>query len=565
MRGIRLARLEHALAVVLLLAVAACTTMPASAPQTAGAATAAAPLAKFIGSWALDLSKPEGGQTVTKSELRISRLPGGKLQIVTFVVRSDFTSMSSRVAFALDGNDNPVTGNRDVDASSFTSPDPNTLVIKEKKAGKLVDEVVIVVSPDGKTLTGTISGTGPDGKPTEIIKTWHKNENKAAAPSSGSRAADQPIAADHPGPPPAATSTPESTIEIPVTGATYNLKTLATVRLLYATDRRHAVTEGRINYGTTRESPLQYGAVEVTIPPNHKRGNIEKPFILSVASFDIYEEPEDPAKHFILLAPQPLTAEQFKARISGAPKKRALIYIHGFGTSFKNAALTTAQLAYDIKFDGTPIFFSWPSLGSVDPRAYNTDGDAARTAEIDLKELLTNVRSSVGADGEIYLIAHSMGNVPLLDFLYDADKAAVPNLLANEIVFAAPDVDRDYFLSRIETLTQKHERMTLYASSKDKALLISSSVLREGPPRAGLVLDGGLPAIIRAGIDTIDVSALSTDIFDVAHGTYAQSAVLLDDLGKLFGSPNYTPPDKRNPNMRAVALPEGTFWRIQPY
>ena len=48
-----------------------------------------------------------------------------------------------------------------------------------------------------------------------------------------------------------------------------------------------------------------------------------------------------------------------------------------------------------------PIFFSWPSLNQLDPRAYVTDSDAAGAAAPDLANVLRTVRAAVGPSGEI--------------------------------------------------------------------------------------------------------------------------------------------------------------------
>jgi esterase/lipase superfamily enzyme len=38
--------------------------------------------------------------------------------------------------------------------------------------------------------------------------------------------------------------------------------------------------------------------------------------------------------------------------------------VHGYNVSFDDAALRTAQLAYDLTFDCPAAFFSWPSKGT---------------------------------------------------------------------------------------------------------------------------------------------------------------------------------------------------------
>ena len=338
--------------------------------------------------------------------------------------------------------------------------------------------------------------------------------------------------------------------------------TLAVEHLFFATDRK---VERRgsvpVAFGPTM-APLTYGQVDVTIPKNHQPGTVEKGvYVVWKLWPPTLEIRPDPARSFVMMAPQILTRGWFEEKISETPRKRALIFIHGFNTSFEDAAFKTAQIVYDTGFDGAAVFFSWPSLAKIGPREYVSDQDAANSAAPDLATVIKTVRQAVGSDGEIYLIAHSMGNLPLVEYLFEEERPAVPNHLANAIVFAAPDVDANLFRSRITGVTEKREHMTLYASSTDKALMASADIVRTGNvPRAGQVINGQ-PAIVMEGIDSIDVSALS-DFTDLGHGTYSQSEDLLGDIRSIIKSGSYPPPDKRAPSLfTEIKSAIGVFWR----
>ena len=64
------------------------------------------------------------------------------------------------------------------------------------------------------------------------------------------------------------------------------------------------------------------------------------------------------------------------------------------------------------------------------------------------------------------------------------------------------------------------------------------------------------------GVDTIDVTAVSTDALGLNHSGYAENPALLDDVKALveFG---LRPPDKRIKNVLTVESEAGTFWRFQ--
>jgi esterase/lipase superfamily enzyme len=66
----------------------------------------------------------------------------------------------------------------------------------------------------------------------------------------------------------------------------------------------------------------------------------------------------------------------FAARVNKSGKKSAFIFVHGYNVTFEDAARRTAQMSYDLSFDGAPVFYSWPSQGSLGD--YLKDGSCAK-------------------------------------------------------------------------------------------------------------------------------------------------------------------------------------------
>jgi hypothetical protein len=130
----------------------------------------------------------------------------------------------------------------------------------------------------------------------------------------------------------------------------------------------------------------------------------------------------------------------------------------------------------------------------------------------------------------IHILAHSMGNRALLEALqtYLAKRAPEKRQhIFGQIVFTAPDVDRDYFVDAIEPLRSAADRITLYASNNDYAL--RSSQFLHGAPRAGTAGD----VIIRlAGLDTIDMSGVPADT--LGHTYFAANAGAIFDIFRLL-------------------------------
>ncbi len=130
-----------------------------------GASAQAAPSAKFIGTWNLDLSGMPATPPPPKSVTLVTTdAGGGKWKTTLTTVDADGKSTTSERIYAADGKEYPVTGDPTLDSNVFTSPDPNTLVIKESKGGKLVDTLTTKLSADGNTQNATT--VSADGKTT---------------------------------------------------------------------------------------------------------------------------------------------------------------------------------------------------------------------------------------------------------------------------------------------------------------------------------------------------------------------------------------------------------------
>src|SRR5207237_188890 len=98
-----------------------------------------------------------------------------------------------------------------------------------------------------------------------------------------------------------------------------------------------------------------------------------------------------------------------------------------------------------------------------------------------LKQFLLDIVKRSGAQS-INLVAHSMGNRALAVALREIDLEMHDQArLFNQVVLAAPDIDADEFRSTIVPAMQRTaKRLTLYASSRDDALL-ASQLVHYGP------------------------------------------------------------------------------------
>src|SRR5262245_46474741 len=334
------------------------------------------------------------------------------------------------------------------------------------------------------------------------------------------------------------------------------------VPVFYGTDRARKDQPKRLIYTSERARRLELGQALVTVPKTHQVPNIERPFAIRVPYFQvtIYEGAEDPKNHFTIKEMSVLSREQFLAkardRVNGsrAFKDQAVVFVHGYNNSFDYALYRTAQMAYDLKFDGAAFLYSWPSLG--DFSGYGYDRESSVQAEPYLRQYLELVLKETGAKG-VSVIAHSMGNLPLLQVLHDLGPTLPPDVRLNQIIMAAPDIDRNVFENIAADLQKYGRGVTLYASSNDRAMQVARRVAG-GIPRAGDVpIDG---PIIIDGIDTIDVTQTSLDYLALNHSIYAEKSALLNDISLLLQT-GERPPDKRIPILELIDSGRGKFWR----
>jgi esterase/lipase superfamily enzyme len=334
------------------------------------------------------------------------------------------------------------------------------------------------------------------------------------------------------------------------------------VPVFYGTDRERADNAEKLDYAGDRGRRLELGRALVTVPKSHQVPNIERPWAIRIPYFDvtIYEEDEDPKKHFTMKEMKALTRESFLALVrsrlakSERFKDQAFVFVHGFNTTFSHGVFRTAQIAYDLKFDGAPFLYSWPSGGGFS--SYTYDRESAGQSEPYMKDFMKLVIDETGAKA-VSVIAHSMGNQPVLQVLRDLKRSMPEGTVISQIILAAPDVDRDNFDNIAREIIGLAKGVTLYVSSTDQALEASRR-FHGGVPRAGDVPESG-PLVID-GIDTIDITAASTDSLGINHSGYAENNALLNDIAKVIETG--APPEQRKPPIfERIPAGDKAYWR----
>ena len=118
----------------------------------------------FTGTWKLNLAKSKLQPPLPKSQTVTIQVSGNAIRVREEVVAEDGQTMVVTVDAKFDGKDYPINGSPVADQVAYQRVSARTIKGTAKKAGKIVVREMATVSRDGKTLTGSYSGTDAEGK-----------------------------------------------------------------------------------------------------------------------------------------------------------------------------------------------------------------------------------------------------------------------------------------------------------------------------------------------------------------------------------------------------------------
>ncbi len=322
-----------------------------------------------------------------------------------------------------------------------------------------------------------------------------------------------------------------------------------TVSVFYATDRAADSTEpGAVQYGWRRAysevEGCELGVCQVEI---RRERNHDKPGPLVKSSSELVS----------LVSTTVLERERFYERLREkmwyAGANETFVFIHGFNNSFEDAAKRTAEIWYDVGFEGPPIMYTWPSRGGSFWRGvlgYFADSETIKWSVVHLKRFLIDLVQETSAErlvadepARIHLIGHSMGGRALSQALLlvadEINRADRPVFC--DVLLAAPDIDRDLFRDVIvgDLLRSRlAEHYTLYASSSDTVIKTSQKL--QVYPRAGNA-DDGLVAVHHPQFDTVDASAVTSSWLALNHDYFITEPRVIRDLIEVMKKGNRDP------------------------
>ncbi|SMC80660.1 alpha/beta hydrolase [Primorskyibacter flagellatus] len=293
-------------------------------------------------------------------------------------------------------------------------------------------------------------------------------------------------------------------------------------KVFIATTRQATEVTGAF-FTAQRAPELGLASVEVTIPPNHMPGRVERARQL----------PPDPRREFTVVDPTVFDSDGAfiaalnKELATRPPGQRSVMFfVHGYNTSASDGILRLAQFVEDTKFEGVPVLFTWASAART-PR-YVYDLNSALVARAKLKEI-TQILTRTNAEG-FGIFAHSMGTFLTMEGLVDAQLASrlKRHGKLEHIVLAAPDIDIDLFRTQVSILPASiREKMYVLVSKDDFALRISRRIAG-GVPRVGAADTAMLE---RLGVTVIDLSKIH-DASSSNHTKFAGSPQVVQIIGQ---------------------------------
>lgn len=290
--------------------------------------------------------------------------------------------------------------------------------------------------------------------------------------------------------------------------------------IFVATTRSYAQSSNKV-FDNSRSSVLNFARVNVTVPKVHKTGQIER---------NKPGKADDPLKYFtatdvVAYDTQPEFSSALSADIA-ARGGRAMIFIHGYNTSFDAAVYRMTQIAHDSRYGGTPVLFSWASGGSSKDYVYDKESAAVARDQL---EVTLRVLAQSGAR-RIDIVGHSMGTWVTMEALRQLAIRGDRDLggKLGDVVLASPDIDVDVFKSQMRQYGKPAKPFFLLLSSDDRALKLSS-ILAGNKPRVGDYKNAA--DLADYGVIVVDLSdSKGADSFN--HTKFADNPAMVKLLGQ---------------------------------
>lgn len=299
-----------------------------------------------------------------------------------------------------------------------------------------------------------------------------------------------------------------------------NVEGASRKKIFIASTRQATDADGAL-FSARRASTVGLASVQVSIPPTHVIGQLER----------AVKMPPDPRSEFAVVEPTIYATEQAfvsSVNIELAKRKKGdrdlLVFIHGYNNTTSDAVLRSAQFANDSGYKGVVLLFDWASAAKLSRYVYDLNSTLVargRLAEVNSILLQTEAEN-------FDIFAHSMGGFLTMEAIRDAvqnNKLNTSGKLQN-VVLASPDIDMDLFRAQMAVIGDNLASFYVLLSENDKALAFSR-VIGGGVARVGAANADELAAL---GVTAIDLTEID-DSSSGSHSKFAGSPEVVKLLG----------------------------------
>lgn len=276
-------------------------------------------------------------------------------------------------------------------------------------------------------------------------------------------------------------------------------------------------------YSRLRSLTTRYVRLDISVPPERRPGEIR---------WTPDGARPDPRHEFVTTGEirYPDAASfrrELAARLAARPpgQREAVIFVHGFNTTFAEGAYRMAQLAHDLGSPGVLVHYAWPSRGY--PLAYAYDRDSALFARDGLEELIAQV-AQAGAE-RLLIVAHSMGSLLTMDTLRQLalqDRRVLLDRIGG-VVLISPDLDIDLFRAQARRIGDLPQPFVIFTSQRDRALALSARLTGKSM-RLGNLTD--VDALADLKVTILDITAFSSGL---GHFALGESPALIGILSRI--------------------------------
>jgi esterase/lipase superfamily enzyme len=338
-----------------------------------------------------------------------------------------------------------------------------------------------------------------------------------------------------------------------------------TVDLLYVTDRAPVNRpDGTLGYGYRRSPSLAFGHCIVefgrnvdweTIKADSMRSKRSTKYPLRVKRIEetgrlaptpiplverngtLIDDPQAVASQMELAH---RFQDEVRRRLAQVSSKNVYIFVHGYNNTFDYAAYVLAEFWHFGGRNGVPILYTWPAGSPGLLKGYTHDRESGEFTIFHLKKFIAAL-AQVDEIERIHIIAHSRGTDVAMSALREllieergAGRLARETLKIGKVILASPDMDLEVTGQRFgaERFHNAYDHLTIYVSSKDKAIGLAESLFRS-KARLGRVRPEDLSEAHRAGlaqIGRVDIVDARVKTGFLGHGYFHSNPAVSSDL-----------------------------------